>query len=60
MENHSKSPKKLSGVYALEIYVLVTTILVLIILYSSFQYSDGGILTDEIYLHNNTVELSGS
>jgi hypothetical protein len=60
MENQTKRSSGIGSTRALQIYVYVTAILVLIILYSSFQRTDSGTLSDEIYLRQNTVEMSGN
>lgn len=60
MENQTKRSSGLGATRALQIYVYVTAILVLIILLTSFQRTDGGTLSDEIYLRQNTVEVGGN
>ncbi len=59
MENQTKRSNEIGAVRALQIYVLVTIVLALIILYGSFQQTNSGTLSGEIYLRHNTVEMGG-
>lgn len=55
MENQTKRTDKTASVRALQLYVYLTAILVLVILYSALQSANGGILSDEIYVLMNNI-----
>lgn len=60
MEKQTDRPNHLMAQRALEIYVGVCVILVLIILYLAFQRTEGGVLLGETYVRPPAIERTGN
>lgn len=59
MEKASPHTRGLNNQKALQVFIAVCAVLVLIILYSAFQKTDGGALSGEIYLRPGVAQESG-
>lgn len=55
MENQTKRTEKTASIRVLQLYVYLTAILVLVILYSALQSTNGGMLLDEVYVLINNI-----
>ena len=55
--DHEKQLKKSDRLLGINVFVFACVAVILIILATSFQRTDGGMLSDEIYLRSDVVEL---
>jgi hypothetical protein len=59
METHQGRPGRLTAQRALEVYVAICTVLVLIVLYGAFARPDQGVVAGELYVRTGVSAGAG-